>query len=80
MAVCRQTCAGEGAGSSTSRSKGSRKLCYTWYNLSIGDLKAHPHCNTLPPARTNLLEVPLPMGQAFKHVRIQGPYLFKSPQ
>jgi hypothetical protein len=50
-------------------------VCYTGHSLSIGDLKAHPHSDTLPPTRPHL-----PMGQAFKHLNLWGPYLFKPPQ
>ena len=39
-------------------------------SLSIGDLKAHPHSDTLHPTRPYLLIVPLPMGQAFKHMSL----------
>jgi len=47
---------------------------HTRCSLSIGDLKAHPHSNTLPPTR------PFPMGQAFKHMSLWWPYLFTPPQ
>lgn len=33
--------------------------------LSTGDLRAHPHSDTLPPTRPRLLIVPLPMGAIF---------------
>jgi hypothetical protein len=33
----------------------------------------------LPPIRSHLLIVPLLMGQAFKHMSLQGPYLIKLP-
>jgi hypothetical protein len=48
-------------------------------SLSIGDLKAHPHSSTLPITRPHLLIVPLSMGQAFKHMSLWGPTLFKAP-
>jgi hypothetical protein len=37
------------------------------------------HSGALPPTRPHLLIVPLPMDQAFKHVSLWWPYLFKSP-
>jgi hypothetical protein len=44
---------------------------YTGWSLSIGDLKAHPHSDTLPTlTRPYFLIVPFPMGQAFKHMRL----------
>jgi hypothetical protein len=46
-------------------------------NLTIWDLRAHPHSNTVPPTRSHLLIVPLPMGQAFTHMSLWGPFLFK---
>ena len=52
---------------------------HTGYILSIGDLKVHPHNDTLPPTKTHLLIVPLPMGQAFKHMSLWA-MLFKRPQ
>lgn len=52
------------------------RLCrpweYTW------DFKAHLSSVTSPP-RPDLLIVPLPTGQAFTHVSLMGPYLFKPP-
>ena len=47
-------------------------MCHTGSSLSIGDLKAYPHNDTLPPTRPHLLIVPLPMGQAFKHMSLWG--------
>jgi hypothetical protein len=29
--------------------------------------KAHPHSDTLPPRRSNLLTVPLPMGEGYSN-------------
>ena len=53
--------------------------CHTGCNLSIGDLKAHPHSDTLPPrphlVSTSSLRVPLPMDQAFKHISLWGPLI-----
>jgi len=45
---------------------GRRRLFFALgQSLSMGgDLKAHPHSDTLPLTRTHLLIVPLPMGQA----------------
>ena len=54
-------------------------VCYTGHSLSIGDSKACPHSDTLPPTRPHLLIVPLPKGQAFKHMSLWGPYLFQLP-
>jgi hypothetical protein len=57
-------------------------------SLSIRELKVHPHSGTLPPTRPHLLHpaspylliMPLPMSQAFKHINLWGPNLFKPPQ
>jgi hypothetical protein len=46
--------------------------CITGYNLSIGDLKAHPHNDTLPPTKQHL--------QAFKYMSLWGPYIVKPLQ
>ena len=40
-------------------------LCHTRCSLSIRDLKACPHSDTLPPTRPHLLIVPLPLGAIF---------------
>jgi hypothetical protein len=37
----------------------------TGHTLNIGDLKAGPHGDALPPPRPHLLIVPLPVGQAW---------------
>jgi hypothetical protein len=58
---------------------GWRRLFYTGHSLSIGDLKAHPHSDTLSLTRSHLLIVPLPISQAFKHMSLLGPFLFKPP-
>ena len=42
-------------------------VCHAGQCLNIGDLKAHPHGDTLPLTRPHLPIVPLPMSQAFKH-------------
>ena len=34
-------------------------------SLSIGDLRVHPHSDTLPPTKPHLLIVPLPLGGIF---------------
>lgn len=66
-----------------------------WAELEhIYYLKAHPqgyassnkttrHTSSnmvTPPIRPQLLLVPLPIGQTFKHINLWGPYLFKQPQ
>jgi hypothetical protein len=33
-----------------------RRLCHTGWSLSIGNFKAHPHGNALPPTRPHLLQ------------------------
>jgi hypothetical protein len=51
---------------------------HTRQSLSIGDLKAHPHSDTLlhkatpAPTKPHLLIVPLPVGQAFRHRSLEG--------
>ena len=55
-------------------------MCHTGLSLSIGDLRARPHSDILPPVRSHLLVVLLPMGQAFKHMTGWWPSLFKLPQ
>ena len=50
---------------------------HTGCNLSVGDIKACPHSDTLPPTRSYLLIVSLHMSQALKHMRLWGPNLFK---
>ena len=52
----------------------------TGRSLSIGALKARPHNDTLPSTRPHLLIVPFPMGQAFKHMNLWRPHVFKPPQ
>jgi len=42
---------------------------HTGQSLSIGDLKAHPHSDTLPPTRPHPLIVPLSTGQAYESMR-----------
>jgi hypothetical protein len=72
--------------SSTSLSEGSQEegLDPHWAELEHRNLKAHPHSDTLPPTRPHLLPtrpyfliVSLTMGQAFKHMVLWGPNLFK---
>ena len=46
---------------------------------SIDIIKDHQNCKTLPPSRLHLPIVPLPVGQAFKHMRLRWPNLFKPP-
>jgi hypothetical protein len=53
---------------------------HTEYSLSIGDLKARFHRDTVPPARPHLLKVPVPMGQTLERMSLWGPFLFKPPQ
>ena len=53
---------------------------HTGRSLSIGSLEAHLHSDIFPPTRPYLLIVPLLMGQAFKHMNLWGPNLFKPPQ
>ena len=48
----------------------SKEETVTEQSLSIGDLKAHPHRDTLPPTRPPLLIVPLPLGQTLKHTSL----------
>jgi hypothetical protein len=48
--------AGEGADSPTRWSTGSKEETVTEQSLSIGDLKAHPHRDTLPPTRPHPLQ------------------------
>jgi hypothetical protein len=57
------------------------------HSLSIWDLKAcppqrHTSFNEATPTlpRPHLLIVPLPVGQAYKHTSLRGPFLFKPPQ
>jgi hypothetical protein len=49
-----------------------RRLNPHW---ALGQLKAHPYSDTLPPTRPHT-----PVGQAFKHKNLWGPYPFKPPQ
>lgn len=44
------------------------------------DLNVHLHSDTLPLIRPHLLIAPLSLGQAFKHMSLKGPYLFKPPR
>jgi hypothetical protein len=39
---------------------------HTGWSLCIGDFKAGPHSDILPPTKPHLLIMPLPMGQALK--------------
>jgi hypothetical protein len=71
--------AGEVAESFTSWSIGSRSDCHTRPCSSIWDLKACLYSDTLPPTRSHLLIVPLPIPQAFKHMSLRGPFLFRTP-
>jgi hypothetical protein len=62
---------------------GRRRLEFlTRQSLNTGTLKFLPYSHALPPALTMLhpLIVPLPMGQAFKHMSLLGLNLFKPPQ
>jgi hypothetical protein len=52
---------------------------HTGWGLSIGDLKAHPSSDTLPPTRPHLPIDPFPIGQLLKHMNLWEPNLFKLP-
>ena len=76
--ACRQLWCWEGTESSTSWSEGNRKkwpVDHTECSLSKGDLKAHPHSDTLPPTRPHLH---LPVVPFF--MNLWGPITFRSPQ
>jgi hypothetical protein len=53
--------------------------CHTGRSLSIGDLKAHTHRDTLKATltqtRQHFLLVPFPVGQAFKYTSLWEPNL-----
>jgi hypothetical protein len=49
-------------------------VCHTGHSLSIGNLIAYPQSETIPLKKPYFLIVPLPMGQAFKHMSLWGPY------
>ena len=51
-----------------------------WVELGVRSLKAHPDSDTLPPTSLHLLIVLLRVGQAFKHMGLQGDNLFKPLQ
>ena len=70
-AACRQT---------QCRPAGRRRGLCAIHCLRIGDLKAHLHHDTLSLTRPHLLTVPLSMGQAYKHVNLWRPHLFKPSQ
>ena len=53
---------------------------HTSENLSMGDHKALPNSDTLPPTRLYLPIMPFPMEQAFKHMSVWVPNLFKPSQ
>jgi hypothetical protein len=51
--------------------------------LSVEDHKTYPHSDTLPPTHFNKAtppNIPLSMGQAFKHIRPRRPFPFIPPQ
>jgi hypothetical protein len=51
---------------------------HTGWSLSIGNLKAHSHSDTLPPTRPHLLLVPaIPCGPRIQIHESIGPNLFK---
>ena len=52
--------------------QGAKGDCIVGHSLSIGDLKARPHGDTLPLTRPHLLTVLLPLGQVFKHMSLWG--------
>ena len=53
--------------------RAARRLeCYSGWSLNIGDLKAHPHSDTLPPPNSAT-----PCGPS---IQTQGPKLFNSLQ
>jgi hypothetical protein len=57
----------------------SRDCVPHWHNLSIGDVKACPHSDTLHPARPYLLIMPLPLGQEFKYNSLNYSLFFFFP-
>jgi len=59
--------------------KAARRFFYTGQSLSIETSKTAPIVTHFLPTRPHLLIVPLPMGQAFKHMSLWGPYLLKPP-
>lgn len=59
-------------------SKAVRHTPLKWAeSLSIGDLKGHHYRKAPPPTKPGILIVPFLMGQAFKHMNLWGPSLFK---
>jgi hypothetical protein len=58
----------------------AEETTHTRPSLSIWDLKACLHSDTLLPTRLYLMIVPLPMGQWLKHMSVWGPLLVKPPQ
>lgn len=55
-------------------------VCHTGYRLSIYVLQTNLHSDTPPiPTRPHVLIVPYPKGQAFKHMNLWGPFLYKAP-
>lgn len=57
------------------KATGRKLSLHTGCSLSIGDLKACFHSDTLLPTRPHL-----PMGQAFKPISLRGSYRFQPPQ
>ena len=53
-------------------------VSHTGYRLNIGELKSHPHSDTLPVTRSQLLIVPLPVEQPFKHLSLRGGILLQT--
>ena len=53
---------------------------HTGPGLSTEVSKANPHSCKPSLTRPHLLIVPLPVGQAFKHVNLWGPFPLKPPQ
>lgn len=56
-----------------------KTVSYTGCSLHIKGLKTHLNSGTLPLTRPCLLTLPFPVGQAFKHMKLWGPFLFKPP-
>lgn len=54
-------------------------MCHTGLIFSIGDLKACPDSDKLPP-RPQLPIVTFPVGQAIKYMSIWKTFLFKPPE
>ena len=81
MTICRQTWCWRSQDFCILFFRQKKETAYhTTHSLSTGDLKTHPNSDTLPPTRPHLLIVPLPVGQAFKHMSLWAPFLLKPSQ